>query len=147
MEDLVDGLRGRGARRPQPPAAPIFWPTRSRSRGSELGDAAARIMGRQPRIVRVPAPAAYAVGSAPKCGRHLTGKPGIISREKVAEARCRSWTCDAGRAAAELGFEAPPPLETGLRQDPRLVQGGRLAEILKPDPVRRLARTPLLAGR
>jgi nucleoside-diphosphate-sugar epimerase len=32
----------------------------------------------------------------------------------VAEACCRSWTCNPERAAAELGFAAPTPLESGL---------------------------------
>ena len=46
----------------------------------------------------------------------LTGKPVIISREKVKEAQCRHWTCDTRRAAQELGFEAQTPLELGLAQ-------------------------------
>jgi nucleoside-diphosphate-sugar epimerase len=44
----------------------------------------------------------------------VTGKPGILSRDKVVEAKCRWWTCDARRAAAELGFEAQTSLDAGL---------------------------------
>ena len=111
--DLVEGLlaarRGVGGRayflaHPQP----VSW--------SELGAAAARIMARQPRVVRVPPLVAYAVGLGAEAWSRITRKPGIISREKVAEARCRWWTCDTRRAAAELGFEARTPLDAGLAQ-------------------------------
>ena len=45
-----------------------------------------------------------------------TGKPGIISPDKVAEARCSAWLCDSTRAAEELGFVARTPLEKGLAE-------------------------------
>jgi nucleoside-diphosphate-sugar epimerase len=111
--DLVEGLlaatRGTPGRayflaHPQP----VSW--------SELGAAAARIMARRPRVVRVPPFVAYAVGLGAEAWSHITRRPGIISREKVAEARCRWWTCDTRRAAAELGFEARTPLDAGLAQ-------------------------------
>ena len=44
--------------------------------------------------------------TAPNCGLGSRGKPGIISREKVAEALCSAWICDSRRAAAELGFRS-----------------------------------------
>jgi nucleoside-diphosphate-sugar epimerase len=73
-------------------------------------------MARRPRVVRVPPSVAYAVGLAAEAWAHITRQPGIISREKVAEARCRWWTCDTRRAAAELGFVARTPLATGLAE-------------------------------
>jgi nucleoside-diphosphate-sugar epimerase len=112
VEDLVDGLmaavrRGSAGRcyflaHPKP----VSW--------SELGAAAARIMSRRPRTVRVPYALAYAAGYGAELWSRITRKPGIISREKVAEARCGSWTCDVRRAAVELGFEARTPLDEGL---------------------------------
>jgi len=113
VKDLVEGLLA--ARRGLPGRAyflahpqPVSW--------SELGAAAARIMARRLRVVRVPAGVAYAVGLGAEAWSHLTRQPGIISREKVAEARCRWWTCDTRRAAAELGFEARTPLAAGLAE-------------------------------
>lgn len=111
--DLVEGLlaarRGAGGRAYfLAHAEPVSW--------SELGATAARIMARRLRVVRVPSSVAYAVGLGAEAWAHLTRKPGIISREKVAEARCRWWTCDTRRAAAELGFEARTPLATGLAE-------------------------------
>jgi dihydroflavonol-4-reductase len=81
---------------------------------SDLRGSAARIMGRGARVLRVPAAAAYAAGLGAEVWARLTGKAGIISREKVAEALCPYWTCDTRRAAAEIGFEARTSLDAGL---------------------------------
>ena len=48
-----------------------------------------------------------------RCAR-LSGKPWILSRDKVLDARQRYWICDPGRAAAELGFEAQTSLREGI---------------------------------
>jgi nucleoside-diphosphate-sugar epimerase len=113
VKDLVEGLLA--ASRGAPGRAyflahpkPVSW--------SELSATAAHIMARRPRVVRVPPLVAYAVGLGAEAWSRVTRKPGIISREKVAEARCRWWTCDTRRAAAELGFEARMPLATGLAE-------------------------------
>jgi nucleoside-diphosphate-sugar epimerase len=82
-----------------------------------LGQAAARIMGRRPpRVVAIPYAAAYAVGACAEAWSRLTTTPGIVSRDKIREARCPSWTCDVRRAAAELGFEAKTTLQAGLAE-------------------------------
>ena len=64
----------------------------------------------------MPSPVAYAAGYGAEIWARLTGNPGIISREKVAEAQCAYWTCDTRRAATELGFEARTSLDAGLAQ-------------------------------
>jgi len=87
-------------------STPVSW--------SDLRASAARIMGRGARVLRVPRAVAYAAGWGAEMGARLTGKPGIISREKVAEALCPHWTCDTRRAAAEIGFEARTSLDAGL---------------------------------
>jgi nucleoside-diphosphate-sugar epimerase len=112
VEDLVEGLlaaaeggvpgRAYFLAHPQP----VSW--------SGLAAVAARMMSRRPRVVRVPVPLARAVGYCGELWSHATRKPGIVSRQKIAEAICPYWTCDTRRAAADLGFEAPTPLETGL---------------------------------
>jgi nucleoside-diphosphate-sugar epimerase len=73
-------------------------------------------MARTPRVVTLPVAVAYAVGACAELLARLSGRPGIVSREKIAEARCMAWTCDTTRAAAELGFVAPTSLDQGLRQ-------------------------------
>jgi dihydroflavonol-4-reductase len=89
-------------------AKPASW--------SQFGATAARIMHRTPRVLEVPAAVAHAAGWGAEIWSRITHKPSIVSREKVAEAQCRFWTCDARRAAAELGFEAPTSLEDGLAE-------------------------------
>jgi nucleoside-diphosphate-sugar epimerase len=81
---------------------------------SGLREAAARIVGRNATVLRVPAALAYAAGFGAEMWARLTGKAGIISREKVREAQCPYWTCDTRRAAAEIGFTAGTTLDAGL---------------------------------
>jgi nucleoside-diphosphate-sugar epimerase len=113
VEDLVDGLWA-AANQANAAGRAYFLAYRKPASWQELGATAARLMGRTPRTLRVPIAAANAIGFFAEMWSHITRNPAIISREKVAEAGCRSWTCDSARAAAELGFEAPTPLETGL---------------------------------
>ena len=44
----------------------------------------------------------------------VSGKPGILSRDKVREAAHPRWTCSNERAGRELGFIAPTSLDQGL---------------------------------
>jgi nucleoside-diphosphate-sugar epimerase len=89
-------------------AKPVSW--------TQFGSAAAHIMNRTPRVLKVPAAVAHAAGWGAEIWSRITRQPGIMSREKVVEAQCRFWTCDVHRAARELGFEAPTSLEDGLAQ-------------------------------
>ena len=112
-EDLADGLLA-AARAPEAAGRTYFLAHRKPVSWRELGATAARIIGRPPRMIRVPVLTAKGVAFFAEIWSHLTRNPAIISREKVAEACCRFWTCDPARAAADLGFEAPTPLATGL---------------------------------
>lgn len=113
VEDLVDGLL-LAASHPRAPGRTYFMASPKPASWSELTALAARVMQVRPRRLRLPMPLAYAAGAAAEAWSHLTGKPGIISRDKVAEARCLRWTCDSRRAAHELDFVASTALETGV---------------------------------
>ena len=115
VHDLVDGLLN-ASRHPDAPGRDYFLASATPFAWSELSAAAARIMGCRPRLVRVSVPIARAIGFGAELWSHLARNPGIISREKVAEASCRAWICDTRRAAAELDFIASTPLATGLAQ-------------------------------
>lgn len=113
VRDLVEGLLA-AARSPGAAGRTYFISHPSPVSWSELATLAGRIMGRSPRMVRVPGAAALAVGFFAEVWARATGKPGILSREKVREARCAAWVCDSRRVAVELGFEAPTGFEKGL---------------------------------
>ena len=76
-----------------------------------LAGTAAAIMGRKLRTVSVPPAAAYAAGWCAEMAARLRGRPGIVSREKVTEARCPYWVCDTRRAEADLGLRTRPLAE------------------------------------
>jgi nucleoside-diphosphate-sugar epimerase len=115
VKDLVEGLLAAA----QCPAAagrtyfiahprPVTW--------SEWGAQAAALLGRRARTVTAPRRLAWAVGLGGEAWSWISGRPGILSREKIAEAGCRYWTCDPARAAGELGFRAPTDLRQGMTE-------------------------------
>ncbi len=81
----------------------------------EFARTAAGLLGRRVKIVPVPETLAYAMAWFSETVDRLKGRPGILSRQKVAEARYRDWTCSSEAAIAELGFK-PRPLADGLKQ-------------------------------
>jgi len=113
-EDLAEGLMAAARAGPQAAGRAYFLAHPKPVSWSEFASVAAGIMDRHPRVVRIPPGAARAAGFCAELWARATGKPGILSREKVAEACCQAWTCDPGRAARELGFQAATPLESGL---------------------------------
>ncbi|HZT29316.1 MAG TPA: NAD-dependent epimerase/dehydratase family protein [Bryobacteraceae bacterium] len=113
VKDLVEGLlaaaegeAGRTYFLAQPEA--VSW--------SEFGSTAASLAGKQIRMLAVPRAAASGVGLVGEWWSRLTGRPVILSREKVAEACCRYWICDSGRARRELGFETKHDLRAGMAE-------------------------------
>jgi len=112
--DLADGLIAAADR--DGAGGKIYYLTHpSPASWEEFGAMAARLMGRPARTMTIPEPAAHALGLLAEWWTRLGGKPGILSRDKVAEACCAGWVCDAGRACRELGFRASTGLEDGLR--------------------------------
>ncbi len=114
-KDLAEGLLA-AACTPQAGGRAYFLAHAKAVSWNELSSTAARIMRKRTRVLRIPSPLAYAAGGLAEVCSRLTGKPTIITREKVREAQCRYWTCDTRRAAQELGFEAQTSLELGLAQ-------------------------------
>ena len=86
---------------------PVSW--------TAFADTAARAMGRNGvRFVHLPVVAAYAAGWCAEAASRLRAKPGILSRQKVIEARCPYWTCNSLRARNELALCPPRSLADGI---------------------------------
>ncbi len=115
VKDLVEALLAAGCR--DTAAGRIYFvanPEPVSWRG--FAHAAAEAMGRSVRFVHVPESAAYAAGWCAEIASWLRGRPGILSRQKVLEAKCRFWTCDPSRAREELGWCEARALEAGVRE-------------------------------
>jgi nucleoside-diphosphate-sugar epimerase len=113
VHDLVEGLLA-AVRTPRASGRTYFLAHAKPVSWRQLGASAARIMARTPRVLTVPFAMAHAVGACAEVWARCSGKPGIVSREKIAEARCVAWNCDTARAAQELGFVARTSLDDGL---------------------------------
>lgn len=115
VTDLVEGLIAAADR--EGVAGRVFYLAHSSPASwDEFGNTAARLMGRRVRTLMIPESAAYALGWCAEAWTRFSGTPGILSRDKVAEACCAGWVCDPRRAGRELGFCASTGLEDGLRR-------------------------------
>jgi len=113
VDDLVEGILT-AARAPQAAGRTYFLSHPLPRTWGDLAAIAGRTMNRKPFHVSLPLPAAVAIGWCAEKWASLTGKAGILSRDKITEARFLRWTCDPGRASRELGFNALTSLDEGL---------------------------------
>jgi len=113
--DLVDALLA-AADRPAPGGAVYYVAHSVAVSWDEFGRTAARLMGGRLRSVAIPEKLAYAIGWCAEWWARLSRHPGILSRDKVAEACCAGWVCDPSRACRELAFCSATGLEEGLRR-------------------------------
>ena len=136
VEDLVDGAdRRRASSRSRGPRL-TFCRIAKPSSWSELASRSGPIMRRRPRVSACPLPVAHAVGYCAELWSRVTRKPGIISREKIARSALPLLDLRHPPRRRRTGFRGRTPSRRRPGQDARLVQGGRLAEVL--DAARRL---------
>ena len=113
--DLVDALVA-AADRPVSGGAVYYVAHSAAVSWDEFGRTAARLMSRPLHAIAIPGKVAYAIGLCAEWWTRFSGQPGILSRDKVAEACCAGWVCDSSRACRELAFCAATGLEEGLRR-------------------------------
>ncbi|MEO7653254.1 MAG: NAD(P)-dependent oxidoreductase [Bryobacteraceae bacterium] len=113
VSDLVDGLLLAGSS-PEAAGKTFYVASPKPASWSEFGAIAGAVMLKEPRTLRVPAWAAYMAGAAAEQFSRYSGRAGIVSREKIVEARQRYWTCDVSAAEAGLGFRAQTSLREGV---------------------------------
>jgi nucleoside-diphosphate-sugar epimerase len=109
VDDLVDALIFAASIAPGTYCVsnpePVDW--------RQLGELAARLMGRKARPVSLPDWAMWLAAIGSESMGRITGKPSIFSRDKLKEARQPQWICDP---ASNLAFEPRVSLEEGVAQ-------------------------------
>jgi nucleoside-diphosphate-sugar epimerase len=84
---------------------------------SEVGQAMARVMGRQSTLpVWLPLSVAYGVGAAGGVVSRLRRARPKLNVDRIRLLTARNWTMDVGKARRRLGFKPEHTLETGLAQ-------------------------------
>jgi dihydroflavonol-4-reductase len=87
-------------------ARPYTW--------DELGEAAARILGRRLVPVRVPNPAAFLACAVSEGIARVRGRATALNLSKYRDMRPEGWVAEVGKAREILGFETRFSLEEGL---------------------------------
>ncbi|AKU89922.1 NAD-dependent epimerase/dehydratase family protein [Vulgatibacter incomptus] len=67
-------------------------------------------------VIPVPEVLSWPVGLWSEVAARITGKPQIISFDKIRETAGPGWSCSIDRARDELGFEPDYPLDRGLAE-------------------------------
>jgi len=115
VQDLVEGLLA-AASSSHGDARPYFIANSEPTSWSEFAGLVAELAGQRLRTVCVPASVAWMTGLLAEIGSRFTRKPGILSRDRICEARCRYWVCDPSRARLELGFTVKKTLHEGVAE-------------------------------
>ncbi|MCB9544827.1 MAG: NAD-dependent epimerase/dehydratase family protein [Myxococcales bacterium] len=82
---------------------------------ADLGRRVGRLLGRRVRVLRLPLPLFWLGAAGNEALGRLRQRPAFLNLDKYREATAGDWTCNPGRAMADLGF-APPPLDERLAQ-------------------------------
>ena len=115
VRDLVEGIL-LAAQSPSSAGKTLFLAHPRPVSFTEMIAEIAETIGRTPRIITIPAAAAFAAGSCAEALSRLTRKPGILSRDKVREMICTRWVCSTDRAQKEIGFEAVTDFREGIEK-------------------------------
>jgi nucleoside-diphosphate-sugar epimerase len=115
VADVVAALL-RAAERSEAVGRTYFVANREPTSWRALYDEVAAASGASPALtLQLPLVTIAAAGVGGDLVSMLTGWHSLANRNKTRLARPRWWLCDAGRARAELGWEAHVPLQEGVR--------------------------------
>ena len=137
QRDLRPGSRGglAGGRRTPGAAGRTYFLAHAKAVSwRQLGTSAARIMARTPRVLTVPFAVAHAVGACAEVWARVQRQAGNRFAREDRRGALHGLDLRYRRAAHELGFVARTSSGRWPGRNPRLVQGGGLAEVLSADP-------------
>lgn len=99
-----------------PSAAGVYHIAEPRSyTWEEVGRMVGEAVGRDVRIVRVPAALIGGLAAASEAAARVVGRSSIFNRDKARELLAPGWLCETEAARAALNYEADIPLAEGLR--------------------------------
>ena len=81
----------------------------------EMGRAVGRAVGREVRVLPVPAILMSGLAAVSETAAGMVGRSSIFNRDKARELLAPGWLCETEAARAALNFEADIPLADGLR--------------------------------
>jgi dihydroflavonol-4-reductase len=84
-----------------------------------LAQGALGAMGRRGTVVPVPEFVTWLAAGASSAAARLTGRPAILSLDKMMEIREPAWTCSPEKARRELGWRARVSFVDGMRESIR----------------------------
>ncbi len=85
---------------------PVTW--------GDFAGAVGRALGREPRLMSVPSPAAHAIALGAETWAWLRRSSALLNREKIRELVQRRWVCDPSRATNEFGFDPQFGIDLGV---------------------------------
>lgn len=84
-----------------------------------LAVGALEALGKRGTVVPVPEVVTWLAAGASSAAARLTGKPAILSLDKMMEIREAAWTCSSEKARRELGWSARISFAEGMRDSAR----------------------------
>ena len=84
-----------------------------------LARGALTALGRRGTVIPVPEVVTWIAAGASSAAARITGRPAILSLDKMMEIREPAWTCSAEKARRELGWRARVPFVEGMRDSVR----------------------------
>ena len=123
VEDLVDlivAVAQRGARVEQAGAAGVYFASDGVEYTWEaLAQGALSALDRRGVVVPVPEALGWLAAGVSSAAARVTGRPAILSLDKMMEIREAAWTCSPEKARRELGWQPRVMLPEGLRDSVR----------------------------
>jgi 2-alkyl-3-oxoalkanoate reductase len=83
---------------------------------ASVAEAIGRALSRQPRSISLPVPVFRGIGWLGDFGAAISGKPWLISSQKIRELLQPAWLCSSQQLRDELAFRPQFPLECGIRE-------------------------------
>jgi nucleoside-diphosphate-sugar epimerase len=80
----------------------------------ELMEEIAAQLGCRPLRLRIPRPGLYLAAAIQEILSLATGRPNMLSRQKLPELLAPGWVCSTEKIRKELGFSAPTSLKEGI---------------------------------